>query len=196
MQKPVNKTSLEAEARAFRPISGHRALDFLATLRDRHREPSECLREPADLERWFTIAGLPLPGHATPADLRDARRLRESINGVVRAAVAGEPLSADDLSDLNDWACRAPLAPQADQTLQRHWTADHEAQAALALIAREAVELLTGADLTLIRECAAAPKCSRLYIDRSPGRQRRWCRMDWCGSRAKMTSYRERRRTR
>jgi hypothetical protein len=40
-------------------------------------------------------------------------------------------------------------------------------QAALALLVREAVELLTGPDLRLVRECAAAPSCSLLSLDRS-----------------------------
>jgi predicted RNA-binding Zn ribbon-like protein len=70
---------------------------------------------------------------------------------------------------------------------------EHTVQAALALIAREAVELLTGPDRGLIRECAAAPDCSLLYLDRSRARRRRWCQMEICGSRAKMTSYRRRR---
>jgi predicted RNA-binding Zn ribbon-like protein len=76
------------------------------------------------------------------------------------------------------------------------WTADHPVDAALALIAREGVELLTSADRSLIRECAAAPDCSLLYLDRSRGRRRRWCEMERCGSRAKMRAYRRTRASR
>ena len=70
---------------------------------------------------------------------------------------------------------------------------DERVHAALAVIAREAVELLATPERALIRECSAAPECSRIYLDRSPGRRRRWCQMETCGSSAKMRAYRHRR---
>jgi predicted RNA-binding Zn ribbon-like protein len=186
---------LDPQERAFQLISGHRALDFLATLLDRHRQPTESLREPADLDRWLALAGFSVAAQATRADLRHARQLREVVNRLTRAALAGQPPAAGDLDALNDWARREPLAPQADPKLGRRWSAARPIQASLALIAREAVDLLTGPDRALIRECAAAPNCSRLYLDRSRAHRRRWCHMQRCGSRAKMTAYRQRQQT-
>jgi predicted RNA-binding Zn ribbon-like protein len=188
MNKEVN------EERAFRLASGHRALDFLATLRDRHREPVECLRTPADLDRWLTIAALDGGDRATSHDLAEAQKLRETINRLVRAVLATGSPAAADMRKLNAWALRPSLAPQAGGGLELHWTGPVEA--ALALVAREAVELLTDSERSLIRECEAAPSCSRLYLDRSPGRRRRWCHMDWCGSSSKMANYRSRLRAR
>lgn len=172
--------------------SGHRALDLLATLRDRHREPVECLREPADLDRWLGIAGLGTDERARGEDLAAARELRETVNRLVRAVMAERPVDAADVRELNARAVQQPLAPQAGVGLELRWTGS--VAAALAAVAREAVELLTDRDRTLIRECAAAPLCSRVYLDRSPGRRRRWCQMEWCGSSSKMQSYRSRRR--
>lgn len=186
--------TIGSEELAFRFVSGHRALDLLSTLGDRHREPTERLRRPADFDRWLVAAGLSVVGTANRQDLDDARRLRETVNRLARTLLAGETPNQDDLRELNDWARRPPLAPQADQSLQRRWTGKRPVQAALALIAREAAELLTGSERDLVRECAAAPNCSLLYLDRSRARRRRWCQMDKCGSRVKMKSYRRRRR--
>jgi predicted RNA-binding Zn ribbon-like protein len=180
---------------AFRFVAGHRALDFLSTLGDRHRRPIERLRHPSDLDRWLHAAGLPASEAADRGDLEDARRLRETVNRLVRAALAGDAPTEADLRKLNDHARRPALAPQADLELQRRWVADRPVPAALAMIAREAVELLTGPDRAAIRECAAAPNCALLYLDRSRAGRRRWCQREICGSRAKMTSYRRRRRT-
>jgi predicted RNA-binding Zn ribbon-like protein len=179
--------------RAFQLISGHRALDLLATLRDRHRVPTECLSEPADLDRWLALAGFDLTARSDARDLREARALREAMNEVTRAALDASEPPAGALAELNRVAERPPLVPQLSSDLGRSWNASRPVQAALAMLAREAVDLLSGPDRALIRECAAAPNCSRLYLDRSPGRRRRWCHMDWCGSRAKMTAYRQRR---
>jgi predicted RNA-binding Zn ribbon-like protein len=178
----------------FRFVAGNRALDLLCTRANRHRQPTERLRVPADLDRWLEAASLPVPRPATPRDLEDARRLRETVNRITRAALVRATPTEQDLAEVNEWARRPVLTPQADQTFQRRWIATHTTQGALALIAREAVELLTSPDRNLIRECAAAPDCSLLYLDRSRARRRRWCQMEVCGSRAKMTTYRRRRR--
>jgi predicted RNA-binding Zn ribbon-like protein len=179
----------------FRFVAGNRALDLLCTRANRHRQPIERLRRPSDLDRWLSAAGLLVHQRANSCDLDDARRLRETLNRIARVALAGSTPAEEDLADLNGWARRPALMPQADLAFRRHWIAEHAVQAALALIAREAVELLTGPDRSLLRECAAAPECSLLYLDRSRARKRRWCQMEVCGSRAKMTSYRRRRST-
>lgn len=120
-----------------------------------------------------------------------ARRLRESVYRLVQAVIRGEQLPAPELHVLNEWAGRPALAPQIGPNLERQWTGGVES--ALTVLAREAVELLATSDRKLIRECAAAPECSRIYLDRSAGRRRRWCHMEWCGSNAKMRAYRRRR---
>jgi predicted RNA-binding Zn ribbon-like protein len=178
------------EQRAFQLISGHRALDLLATRRDRHREAVECLRCPADLDRWLALAGLATDMHATAADLERACTLRETIDSAVRALFLGGTPHEADVHTLNVWARRPALAPQLAPGLELQWRG--EVTAALATVARQAVELLSSPERTLIRECAAAPNCSRVYLDRSRSHARRWCSMELCGSSAKMKSYRGR----
>ena len=191
MSSHVNaRESATNEERAFCLVSGHRVLDLLATLRERHLEPVECLREPKDLDRWLELAGFSIESSATQADLGSARELRETVNRLVRATLAGDGLPRHDRSTLNEWAREPALAPQVGPKLDLRWSGG--VRAALATLAREAGELLTSPQARLIRECAAAPNCSRLYLDRSRGRRRRWCRMEWCGSSAKMRAYRQR----
>lgn len=83
----------------------------------------------------------------------------------------GKAGDANDIAALNTWARRSQLAPQLDGRFQRHWRSGDPVAGALALIAREAVELLSGPERELIRECAAAPACSLLYLDLSRGRR-------------------------
>lgn len=177
---------------AFRFVSGNRALDLLATLGNRHRKPVERLRDPSDLDRWLTAAGLRVTKPATFLDLEDARRLRESMNRSARAILAEQTPTNRDRQTLNQWARQPTLAPQLGNELAHRYVADNPLQAALAGIARETIELLAGPERDYIRECAAAPNCSLLYLDRSPAGKRRWCEMETCGSRAKMTNYRRR----
>ncbi|HKO83533.1 MAG TPA: CGNR zinc finger domain-containing protein [Actinomycetota bacterium] len=191
MEATVKTTEPSAGQLVFRFVSGHRALDFLATFADRHHAGTERLRQPVDLDRWLRAAGLPAPVPANARDLEDARRLREAINRLARASMQGRPGAAGDIDELNRCARRPPAAPQLDNEFRRRWHAPDPVGGALALIAREAVELLGSPERELIHECAA-PTCSRLYLDRSRGRRRRWCEMERCGSRAKMAGFRQR----
>jgi predicted RNA-binding Zn ribbon-like protein len=178
---------------SFRFVSGHRALDFAATFGDRYRAGLERLRQPPDLDRWLTSAGISTSTPATAKDLDNARELREAIYRLARAALHNSTVEGADLDALNAWARVPRVAPQLDRRLRREWAPSEPVKGALALIACEAVELLSGPERQLIRECAAAPACSLLYLDRSRGGRRRWCQMQRCGSRVKMAEYRKRR---
>jgi predicted RNA-binding Zn ribbon-like protein len=177
---------------AFRFVSGHRALDLTATFGDRYRGGVERLRHPADLARWLGGAGIPSLTPPSVQHLQDARQLREVIYRLTLAALQGAPIDAIDLDALNAWAMMPRLAPQLDSQLHCQWTARNPVEGALAMIACEAIALLSGPERQLIRQCAAAPACSLLYIDRSRGQRRRWCEMGRCGSRVKMAEYRKR----
>src|SRR5450755_2282649 len=180
MEGAVKTLEPTAEQLAFRFVSGHRALDFLATFADRHRQGVERLRQPADLDRWLRAAGLPASRTTSARDLDHARGLREAINRLARASMQGKSGDRKDITCLNEWARRSQLTPQLDREFHRCWRSRDPVVGALALI----------------RECAAAPACSLLYLDRSRGRRRRWCEMERCGSRAKMSDYRQRQATR
>jgi len=193
MSEAVKSYEPSADELSFRFVSGHRALDFAATLGDRYRAGLERLREPADLDRWLAAAGIQPSIPARVKDLDDARQLREVIYRLTRAALHNKTVDIADLDALNAWARAPRVAPQLDRRLRRGWAPTQPIRGALALIACEAVELLSGPERQLIRECAAAPACSLLYLDRSRGRRRRWCQMKRCGSRAKMAEYRKRR---
>jgi predicted RNA-binding Zn ribbon-like protein len=193
MSRAVKSQRPSDDELSFRFVSGHRALDFAATFGDRYRAGLERLRQPADLDRWLGAAGVSASMPASGKDLDDARQLRELIYRVTRAALGHQPVESADLDALNAWARTPRVAPQLNNSLGREWSSSQPIQGALALIACEAVELLSGPERELIRECAAAPACSLLYLDRSRGRRRRWCEMERCGTRAKMAEYRKRR---
>jgi predicted RNA-binding Zn ribbon-like protein len=192
MSGPVKSYEPSSEL-SFRFVSGHCALDFVATFGDRYGIGVERLREPADLDRWLRAAGISASTPASLKDLGDARQLREAMYRLARTTLYNESVNIADLDALNAWARTPRLAPQLDRRLRCKWVASQPIRGALSLIACQAVELLTGPERQLIRECAAAPACSLLYLDRSRGRRRRWCQMERCGSRAKMAEYRKRR---
>ncbi len=78
---------------------------------------------------------------------------------------------------------------QATDSLVRAAFVDPTAPAALATLARDAVDLFGGPLASRIRVCAAAD-CGLLLVDTSRPGRRRWCSMQRCGNRAKIREHR------
>lgn len=184
---------LPAAELRFHFKSGRVCLDFVATVGERWRRSFERLRTPEDLGRWLVEASLlEAAPPVEPGELDDARRLRESIYRLAKRAGRGRP-DRRDVRELNRWAAQPPLAPRlAGDGRTVTWVADRPVAAALATLARDAAELLSGPLATRVRECAAAD-CALLFVDTSRPGQRRWCSMDACGNRVKTAAYRRRR---
>lgn len=187
----------DVAASQFPLYGGRPCLNMVATLGRRHSRPVERLPDRAALLDWLVAAQV-LPSQTgiavRPGRLEKARDLRETINRLVRAAMCGSELAVADVKLLNKWAACADLAPQLDAgRCVLSWGDRDPVDAALASLARDAVELLGGPRAGRIKECAH-PDCSLLFFDDSQSGRRRWCSMDRCGNLAKISDYRRRSR--
>ncbi|WP_327287142.1 CGNR zinc finger domain-containing protein [Streptomyces sp. NBC_01198] len=173
-------------------VCGDPALDFAATLRARRSARFEMFVTPDRLDAWYLESGVVdaiTPGG--PGDVAQATAVREAVYRLVTARRLGQEYDPEALALVND-AARTPSAvPQL--TAEGRWTQATPAEA-LSAVARRAVELLSGADVPLLKECGN-PECTRVYIDRSRGTRRQWCGMESCGNRIKAAAYRARRKS-
>lgn len=173
-------------------MCGHPALDFAATLRARRSTRFEMFATPERLDAWFLESGLVdtiTPGEEH--DVRQATALREAVYRLVTDRRLGEGFDPEALGAVNAAAREVPVTPQLTPTGRR--TEATHAQA-LATVARQAVELLSGDDVPLMKECGN-PECTRVYIDRSRGMRRQWCGMESCGNKIKAAAYRARKKS-
>ncbi|AYC42990.1 CGNR zinc finger domain-containing protein [Streptomyces griseorubiginosus] len=146
---------------------------------------------PERLNAWYLGAGLVdaiTPGRE--ADVRAAVTVREAVYRLVTDRRLGEGTDREALAVPNAAARETATTPQL--TLSGRHTDATPAQA-LATVARQAVELLSGPDVPLMKECGN-PECTRVYIDRSRGMRRQWCGMESCGNRIKAAAYRARKK--
>ncbi|MEV6105962.1 CGNR zinc finger domain-containing protein [Streptomyces sp. NPDC051940] len=173
-------------------VCGHPALDFAATLRARRSTRFEMFVTPERLNAWYLESAL--VDTITPADEDDvtqAKALREALYRLITARRLGEDFDREALGVVNSAARKTPATPQLTMT-GRHTDATPEQ--ALATVARQAVELLSGPDVPLLKECGN-PECTRVYVDRSRGMRRNWCGMESCGNKIKAAAYRARKKT-
>jgi hypothetical protein len=199
--------------RRFR--TGRSCLDLVHTGGEGTLARWEIVHSPADLGRLLgVILGLPaLP--ADEADLAAMRPLRAAITRIAYGiALDAEPFPADadprraeiiriarevaggstshpaDVAAVNEAAAHPPLVralrPEGGTAVVAPTAA-----AALATLARDAVDLFGGPLAHRTRICAA-DNCGLLFVDTSRPGQRRWCSMERCGNRAKIRTHRAR----
>ncbi|MET8886210.1 MULTISPECIES: CGNR zinc finger domain-containing protein [Streptomyces] len=166
----------------------------------------EVLHEPADLVRWAGESRLPDglgpgggPGSGqgsalvvSAGEVADARLLRDALWRLAEDHVAGNPPGPDDLATLNEAAARPPLTARLTPGRDREWAPGGTGAALLSTVARDAVDLFTGAYAHRIRTCGAHG-CRLLFVDTSRPGRRRWCSMERCGNRHKVRAHRARR---
>ncbi|MGW0036137.1 CGNR zinc finger domain-containing protein [Gordonia sp. NPDC003376] len=186
--------TLDQRRQGFPFRSGSVVLDLVATVAKRDLADRELLTGPDALSTWFHVAGLPhLSRPVTARHVGAARRLREALNEVVRARVAGRDPEPDAVDIINAAAKPGPplftLAPDAFGSIP---PADVGAQALLSLVAREAIDLFTGDHADRIRLCRGHD-CSLYFVDRSRLGNRAWCSMSVCGMKNSSARYRARR---
>ena len=112
------------------------------------------------------------------ADLEDPHRVVSLVNGIVADA-----RTTPRLTDHDSWPLHVHYsAPGA--AVAEHLAADCGMALAFVLAAGERDRL---------RQCAA-PDCSRVLVDLSRNRSRRYCDAQTCGNRLHVAAYRARRR--
>jgi predicted RNA-binding Zn ribbon-like protein len=169
----------------FALVGGNMALDLANTVQHRVAGPTDLLTEPGDLSRWLVEAGVvDTAVKVRVEEFTTAVRLREAVY-----RLAAGTATTGDRRLLNRTAKDMPVRVRLgkDGTITR--TGD--AQAALATVARAAVELLAGDVAGAVKECDA-DDCTMLYVDNSRRGSRRWCDMRGCGNRAKVATFRAR----
>ncbi|MGI5467000.1 CGNR zinc finger domain-containing protein [Streptomyces sp. CA-132043] len=173
-------------------VCGNPALDFAATLRARRTARFEMFAAPDRLAAWYVESGIvDAVSPCREADVAAAQAVREALYRLITARRLEEEYDDEALAVVNEAARVAPAAPRL--TRSGRWTAATP-QEALSTVARYGVELLSGPDVPLLKECGN-PECTRTYIDRSRGMRRQWCGMESCGNKIKAAAYRARKKS-
>lgn len=126
------------------------------------------------------LNGFALPAPPVPAAVIGA--------GAVRAG-AGDGESEGDAEGTGD---RLSGNDGDGAVLRRALATPPTCEALLSAVARDAVDLFTDAFARgRLRRCEGE-QCTRIYLDTSRGRRRRWCSSEICGNRERVARHRRR----
>lgn len=148
---------------------------------------ADLLGTPAQTNHWLTERGLaPVDVDMREMCATQLRSLREQIRALLAARTAGLPALPAALSAVNEALTRVPTAPllQWDDKDGPYRATPHPTTEivdhALATIAANAADLLTGPDAERLTACDSTP-CNRFLLRRG---RRHWCSTR-CGDRAR-----------
>ena len=171
-------------------------LDFLNTVDAWPHPTRDDLVSADDLGRWAADTALPLSRPPTDADVAAARALRERLLHVFSTVVDGRPPAGDDVQWLLAEAAASSGSPTTAQLaagqVQLRWSPPLSPSDLGSSIAFTAVSLLVQGPLARVKAC---PTCGWFFLDSSRNGTRRWCSMQYCGSRAKARTYAAHRRS-
>lgn len=167
----------------------YRSLDFADTAATLPADQSyDLLAAPETAMRWLTAHDLTAPDvQLYEFCAQRMRTLRGHIRALFTARVDGAPPPEESLHAVNEALTAVPTAPllawdgaQGLRRVQAHPT-DQAVNHALATLAADAADLLTGPDADILAACGSAP-CDRFLL-RTHGR-RHWCSTR-CGDRVR-----------
>lgn len=155
------------------------------------------LTTPAALREWLAVVSEQDPhvlGTLRPHDVAEARLLRDALRRLAafrtlddRPAAQSPVGSVDEaIAAVNDAVSHRPpdrLTLNGEQ-LQRE-SPTHACRTALAELAHDAIELLTGPTATSLRACHA-PGCVLYFVKTHPRRE--WC-SETCGNRVRAARH-------
>ncbi|WP_116047083.1 CGNR zinc finger domain-containing protein [Amycolatopsis palatopharyngis] len=176
--------------------TGRDCLNLLATVGLRGADPVERVPDEAALAAWLVAAGLlDAPPVVHAKHLAAMRSLRTATWDVLAALRAGRPVPDDALVLINTDAAHSTPIPRLTADGRGVRESAHPVESALAALARDLIDLVTGPDLDRVSECTDS-HCRMLFVDTSRGGRRRWCSMTRCGNRAKVRAHTARNRRR
>ncbi|MFI1918181.1 CGNR zinc finger domain-containing protein [Nocardia sp. NPDC020380] len=176
---------------AFRFDCGATWLNLLATKgRSFSANPVERMDTPARFTEWLDRSELLPQRPPTAAELAQAIRLRETLRDLALATLEERTPPGDAVAELSAFLTEHddPVHLTVDDRLQRERPTT--AGDALARIARQAVDHLTGADRAGLKSCPEHD-CRGIFTD--PLGRRRWCPSPACASRGRVRAMRARR---
>ncbi len=193
---PMATTGSSCGAALF--VADNFALDFINTEYGTGEKRCDCLVDDQSVVEWLKAAGqLPLHTSAAPRGLLAlARRLRAVGRSLVEAAKTGHAADADVVNlvlergrpikelawDPQSSSFKVTGRPRAD-----------DAASLLEPVGAAIVNLLTKANLDLVRQCEGTD-CTLLFHDLTKSHRRRWCSMAICGNRMKVAAFRSRKK--
>jgi predicted RNA-binding Zn ribbon-like protein len=198
-----------ATQKEFLFLGNHPCLDFINTALVINSTPTDLLESFEDLVDWLVKSRILSRNDAEAARgefshiqktqiLAQAKTFRTTLRRMVEHIVNENRVPESAVTAINQLLRACPGYRELAQTRSNAFkevfiaSADRK-DAFLASLAMFASNLLSTAELTLIKKCKN-PACVLYFYDTTKNHARNWCSMQLCGNREKVAAYFRRKR--
>jgi predicted RNA-binding Zn ribbon-like protein len=167
------------------------AVDLANTVKYAVTPSRDLLAEPGRNGAFWGLESGRLPIESAVPSLESSQFLREAIRSLLDSQLAKTEAprwALDRVNSVADSVRTTPRLVPGDNAFHSElvWQTTDGDAAALAAVARSAIDLLAGGSAARLRQCAS-PTCSMLFV--ATNRKRIWCTADGCGNRQRVARF-------
>ncbi|MCB1877062.1 MAG: CGNR zinc finger domain-containing protein [Chromatiales bacterium] len=179
-------------------LGNNTAVDFVNTEIILKGELIDLLPTPDELVRWTQRAGLQLDVSTTTMDHSDILDFRKSLRTLFSARIDNIMVPDHALTAVNHhlirFAKREVLAVKEDEYFLKPAATTLNPSMLLEYLAYAGATLLASSQANRLKRCNN-PDCVLMFVDTSRSQKRRWCSMETCGNRAKVSTHYKKQRS-
>ena len=197
----------DKRSQKFLFIGNHPCLDFINTDLIMKETPTDLLETFDDLVAWLIESHLLRKQEAVAVSrqrstvekgtmLEQAKAFRTTLRAMAQQMARGHGVPNTAVAAINKLLQQCPgyreVVKDGEGFKQQFVPADRK-DVLLAALAMAASDLLSSADVALIKKCKN-PACVLYFYDTTKNHARNWCSMQLCGNREKVAAYFKRQR--
>jgi len=173
-------------------IGNNLAVDFINTEVMSRGHLVDLFQGSMAFDEWAQEVNLSLDGGMSLSDLATVKDFRESLKALYAAKIDNLPPPDKALEKINyylaTYSKRQTLSFSQSEYVLQPIQDSLTIKNLLERIAYEAAALLASSQVTRLKRCSN-PECVLIFLDTSKNQKRRWCSMDTCGNRAKVSTH-------
>lgn len=172
-------------------VGNNLGVDFINTEVNVKGELVDLLLTESDVMEWLEQANIDAD-LARGIDVGKLLAFRQKARQILSQIIDKEKVENDAIATLNNYLQDYKVNYQLEQSSEGYQLINqnvcHSTTDIIGLLAYELASMLASDQRTYLKRCLN-PDCVLMFVDNSRSHKRRWCSMDTCGNRAKVSKH-------
>ncbi|MDX1751304.1 MAG: CGNR zinc finger domain-containing protein [Methylophaga sp.] len=172
-------------------VGNNLGVDFINTEVNVKGELVNLLLSESDVMEWLEQANIDAD-LAQGIDVGKLLAFREKARQILSQIIEKERIENDAIATLNNYLQNYKIHYQLEQSSEGYQltnqTVCHSTADIIGVLAFELANMLASEQRAYLKRCLN-PDCVLMFVDNSRSHKRRWCSMETCGNRAKVSKH-------
>lgn len=172
-------------------VGNNLGVDFINTEVNVKGELVDLLLSESDVMEWLEQANIDAD-LARGIDVGKLLAFREKARQILSQVIEKDVVENDAIATLNNYLQNYKMHYQLEQSSEGYQLINQNVCKSTAdiigLLAFELASMLASDQRAYLKRCLN-PECVLMFVDNSRSHKRRWCSMDTCGNRAKVSKH-------